>query len=81
MSDRLEAVGTRRPRAGLTYSVQFFAHLVRIGFGINRREITGSAGKWSSFAHSFDSFDRYAGIVEEFVLFCREPSEILGKVT
>jgi hypothetical protein len=79
--DRLKAVGARRPRAGPTYSVQFFAYLVRIGFVINRRQITRSTGKLSLFTHSFDSFDRYADVVGEFASFCREPAEILGKVT
>jgi len=38
--DELEAIGTLRPKAGLTYALQFYSRITRIGSGISRRELT-----------------------------------------
>ena len=38
--DELKRIGTLRPKAGLTYALQFYSRIARIGFGISRRELT-----------------------------------------
>ena len=34
--DALERIGTLRPKAGLTYALQFYSRIARIGLGISR---------------------------------------------
>jgi integrase len=67
----LKKVGTLRPKAGLTYALEFYAKVARIGFGISRREMTRPRKELSPFIHAFSTFDRYMGIAKEFVLFCQ----------
>jgi integrase len=70
--DELKAIGTLRPKAGLTYALQFYSKIARIGFGISRREMTRPRKELSPFIHAFSTFDRYLGIAKEFVQFCRK---------
>ena len=70
--DELERIGTLRPKAGLTYALEFYSRIARIGFGISRREMTRPKKELSSFIHAFSTFDRYMGIAKEFVQFCKK---------
>jgi len=70
--DELKAIGTLRPKAGLTYALQFYSRIARIGFGISRRGLTRPKKELSPFIHAFSTFDRYMGIAKEFVLFCQK---------
>ncbi len=80
--DELERLRTLRPKAGLSYALEFYSKVARIGSGISRREITRPTKNLSPFIHAFSTFDRYMGIAKEFVQFCRK-KEItrLHKVT
>ncbi len=70
--DKLERIGTLRPKAGLTYALQFYSRIARIGSGISRREMTRPKKELWSFIHAFSTFDRYMGIAKEFVQFCEK---------
>ena len=70
--DEFERLGTLRPKAGLTYALEFCAKIARIGFGISRREMTRPRKELSPFIHAFSTFNRYMGIAKEFVLFCQK---------
>jgi len=70
--DELKAIGTLRPKAGLTYALQFYSKIARIGSGVSRREVTRPKKELSPFIHAFSTFDRYMGIAKEFVLFCQK---------
>lgn len=70
--DELKRMGTLRPKAGLTYALEFYSKIARIGCGISRREITRPTKNLSPFIHAFSTFDRYMGIAKEFVQFCRK---------
>ena len=70
--DELERIGTLRPKAGLTYALQFYSRIARIGFGISRRDMTRPKKELSSFIHAFSTFRRYMGIAKELVLFCKK---------
>ena len=59
------------PKSGMTYALEHFSELARVGIGISRREVTKGTERSSPFIHSWDTFDRYLGICKEFVLFCR----------
>ena len=69
--DKLQAVRGMNPKSGMTYALEHFAELARVGIGISRREVTRGTEKSSPFIHSWSTFDRYLGICKEFVLFCR----------
>jgi integrase len=69
--DKLQTVRGMNPKSGMTYALEHFAELARVGIGISRREVTRGTEKSSPFIHSWDTFDRYLGICKEFVLFCR----------
>ena len=69
--DKLQAARGMNPKSGMTYALEHFAELARVGIGISRREVTRGTEKSSPFIHSWDTFDRYLGICKEFVLFCR----------
>ena len=68
--DKLKSVRGMNPKSGMTYALEHFAELARVGMGISRREVTRGTEKSSPFIHSWDTFDRYLGICKEFVLFC-----------
>ncbi len=68
--DKLQSVGGMNPKSGMTYALEQFAELARVGIGISRREVTKKTGRSSPFIHSWDTFDRYLGICKEFVQFC-----------
>jgi len=70
--DALERIGTLRPKAGLTYALQFYSRIVQVGFGISRRELTRPRKELSTFVHACSTFNRYMGIAKEFVLFCQK---------
>ena len=70
--DELKAIGTLRTKAGLTYVLEFYSKIARIGFGISRREMTRPRKELSSFIHAFSTFRRYMGIAKEFVQFCKK---------
>ncbi len=70
--NELKAIGTLRPKAGLTYALEFYARIARIGLGISRRELTRPRKELSTFIHAFSTFDRYMGIAKEFVQFCQK---------
>jgi len=70
--DELEKIGTLRPKAGLTYALQFYSRIAQVGFGVSRREMTRPRKELSTFIHACSTFDRYMGIAKEFVLFCRK---------
>jgi hypothetical protein len=70
--DELERIGTLRPKAGLTYALEFYSRITRIGFGISRREMTRPRKELSSFIHAYSTFRRYMGIAKEFVQFCKK---------
>lgn len=70
--DKLKSVRGMNPKSGMTYALEHFAELARVGIGISRREVTKGTARSSPFIHSWDTFDRYLGICKEFVLFCRD---------
>ncbi len=70
--DELERIGTLRPKAGLTYALQFYSRIAQVGFGISRRELTRPRKELSTFIHACSTFDRYMGIAKEFVQFCQK---------
>jgi integrase len=70
--DKLESIGSLHPRAGLTYALDYFSKLARLGIGMSKREVTRQTKQLSPFIHSWNTFDRYLGIAKEFVLFCRD---------
>ena len=69
--DRLQSVRGMNPKSGMTYALEHFSELARVGMGVSRREVTRGTEKSSPFIHSWDTFDRYLGICKEFVMFCR----------
>jgi integrase len=69
--DKLQSVRGMNPKSGMTYALEHFSELARVGIGISRREVTKGTERSSPFIHSWDTFDRYLGICKEFVLFCR----------
>jgi hypothetical protein len=69
--DKLQAVRGLNPKSGMTYALEHFSEMARVGIGVSRREVTRGTEKSSPFIHSWDTFDRYLGICKEFVLFCR----------
>jgi integrase len=68
----LKRIGTLRPKAGLTYALEYYSRIARIGLGISRREMTRTTKNLSPFIHAFSTFDRYMGITKDFVQFCRK---------
>ena len=68
--DKLQSVRGMNPKSGMTYALEHFSELARVGIGISRREVTKGTEKSSPFIHSWDTFDRYLGIAKEFVQFC-----------
>jgi integrase len=70
--DKLESIGSLHPRAGMTYALDYFSRLARLGISMSRREVTRQTEHLSPFIHSWSTFDRYLGICKEFVLFCRD---------
>ena len=70
--DELEKIGTLRPKARLTYALQFYSRIAQIGFGVSRREMTRPKKELSPFIHAFSTFDRYIGISKELVRFCQK---------
>ncbi len=69
--DKLQSIPGMNPKSGMTYALERFSALARVGVGISRREVTKGTEKSSPFIHSWDTFDRYLGICKEFVQFCR----------
>src|SRR5208283_3226247 len=69
--DKLQSVRGMNPKSGMTYALEHFSELARVGIGVSRREVTRGTEKSSPFIHSWSTFDRYLGICKEFVLFCR----------
>src|SRR5271169_5850563 len=70
--DELKRIGTLRPKAGLTYALQFYSRIAKVGSGISRREVTRPRKERSPFTQAFSTFDRYMGIAKEFVQFCQK---------
>ena len=70
--DKLASIGSLHPRAGMTYAIDYFSKLARLGMGMSRRKVTRQTEQLSPFIHSWSTFDRYLGIAKEFVLFCRD---------
>ena len=70
--DRLKSVRGMNPKSGMSYALEHFSELTRQGSGLSRREITRGTGKLSPFIHAWSTFDRYTGIVKDFVNFCKE---------
>jgi hypothetical protein len=68
--DKLQYVRGMNPKSGMTYALEHFSELARVGMGVSRREVTRGTEKSSPFIHSWDTFDRYLGICKEFVMFC-----------
>ena len=69
--DKLQSVRGMNPKSGMTYALEHFSELARVGMGVSRREVTKGTEKSSPFIHSWDTFDRYLGVCKEFVMFCR----------
>ena len=69
--EKLKFVKGLNPKSGMSYALQHFSELMRVGTGISRREITRGTDELSPFIHGFSTFHRYMGTCKEFVLFCQ----------
>ena len=68
--DKLQSVRGMNPKSGMTYALEHFSELARVGMGVSRREVTRGTEKSSPLIHSLDTFGRYLGVCKEFVMFC-----------
>lgn len=54
-------------RAGLTYAIKYAAYVFKQGIGVSKREVYAELGGRTPYVHSYSTFNRYMGIVKEFV--------------
>lgn len=59
-------------RSGLKYALSYAARFWKRGIGLSKREIYRLHGGRSPVVHSWSTFNRYTGIVKDFVKFCIE---------
>ena len=59
-------------RSGLKYALSYASKLWKQGIGVSKREIYQLNGGRSPVVHSWSTFNRYTGIVKDFVKFCIE---------
>jgi len=59
-------------RSGLKYALSYAAKVWKKGIGLSKREIYKLNGGRSPVVHSYSTFNRYTGVVRDFVKFCIE---------
>ncbi|WP_121172047.1 site-specific integrase [Thermovibrio guaymasensis] len=61
-----------KKNSGLTYALKYAAGVLKQGIGISKREVYRKFGGRSPLIHSYSTFNRYMGIVKQFVNWARE---------
>lgn len=60
------------PKSGLKYALSYAAKFWKQGIGLSKREIYISNGGRSPYVHSWSTYNRYVGVVRDFVKFSIE---------
>ena len=61
-----------RPKSGLTYAVKYTADIFKQGLNKSKHRIYKENQGKSPYIHSFSTFNRYMGIIKDFVKYAKE---------
>lgn len=62
----------QKHRCGLTYALKWATSEWKKGIGRSKREVYLSNGGRSQYVHSYSTFNRYSGVVKDFVAWAKE---------